>query len=397
MTSPDSHALTTATRWFGVGTSDDVDPGVAGATAARAALSGLDVKLVIVFCADRYDLPAVLAAINDETGDAPLIGCSTAGEIAGDRFSRGSVVVTAIGGSGFTVATSAADIDGEGPRAAGAKAASCADFAKEREHRVLMLLIDGLEMHQEEILRGAYSVVGASVPLVGGAAGDDLKAGRTVQLHGREVIYSGVVAALIESDAPLGIGMRHGWSRVGEPMTVTKTSAGRLCTLDGKPALDAYLDRVDAPPEAYVDAADFYAFAVTRPLSVRRRVGQEIRALNNLPDFTDRSIACGGEVPEGAQIWVMHGGSDGLLDATDEACTAALESLYGHAPIGMLAFDCVARHQVLGSTGVEEELSRISKKADGALVSGFYTYGEIARVEGINGFHHNSLVVLAIA
>jgi hypothetical protein len=397
MTAQAPHALSTAARWFGVGSSDDADPRVAGAAAARAALTGPDAKLVIVFCADSYDLPAVLAAINDETEEVPLIGCSTAGEIAGDRFSRGSVVVTALGGSGFTIATAGADIDGEGPRAAGAKAASCADFAKESEHRVLMLLIDGLEMHQEEILRGAYSVVGASVPLVGGAAGDDLKAGRTVQFHGRDVIYSGVVAALIESDAPLGIGMRHGWSRVGEPMTVTKTSGGRLCTLDGKPALDAYLDRVAAPHEAYVDAAAFHAFSVTRPLSVRRRVGQEIRALNSLPDFADRSISCGGEVPEGVQIWVMHGDSDALLGATDEACSNALDALYGQPPIGLMAFDCVARHEVLGSAGVEDELGRISKKADGARISGFYTYGEIARVEGINGFHHNSLVVLAIA
>jgi hypothetical protein len=92
--------------------------------------------------------------------------------------------------------------------------------------------------------------VGAGVPLVGGSAGDDLKMTRTFQLYDDQVLTDAVVAAGIASDAPLGIGVRHGWRRVGEPMLVTGSGGNRVYTLDDRPALDVYLKQlgVGEPP-----------------------------------------------------------------------------------------------------------------------------------------------------
>jgi hypothetical protein len=47
-----------------------------------------------------------------------------------------------------------------------------------------------------------------------------------------------VVAAGIASAGPLGIGVRHGWRRVGESMLVTSSAGNRICTLDDRPALE---------------------------------------------------------------------------------------------------------------------------------------------------------------
>ena len=82
------------------------------------------------------------------------------------------------------------------------------------------------------------------MPLVGGCAGDDLKMTRTFQFYGDRVLTDSVVAAGIASDAPLGIGVRHGWRRVGEPMVVTGSTGNQVFTLDDQPALDVYLERV---------------------------------------------------------------------------------------------------------------------------------------------------------
>ena len=92
-------------------------------------------------------------------------------------------------------------------------------------------------------------VVGAGTPLVGGCAGDDMKMEKTFQFHDGEVFSEGVVAAAIGSDAPIGIGWRHGWERVGEPMLVTRASGDRVVEIDDNPALDVYLERLEAPPE----------------------------------------------------------------------------------------------------------------------------------------------------
>jgi hypothetical protein len=86
-----------------------------------------------------------------------------------------------------------------------------------------------------------------------------------------------------------------------------------------------------------------------------------------------------------------------VLEASDAACDDALAALEGQPPLGFLAFDCIARRGVLGDEGIQGEVSRIGKRAGGAPVAGFYTYGEIARTHGVSGFHNQTLVILAVS
>ncbi|HXA28982.1 MAG TPA: FIST N-terminal domain-containing protein [Candidatus Angelobacter sp.] len=395
VTSDSDHGAA-AMRWVGVGTSPTADSRQAGAEAASLAVRGTGTKLLVVFASQAHDLAALLAGIRQICPDAPLIGCSTSGEIAGDGPGDSGVVVTALGGDGFSVATAVSRGASADLRQAGATVGECIARVEPRPHQVLLLLTDGLAGDQQEVVRGAYGVVGAAVPLVGGCAGDDLRMARTEQLFGNEVLTDGVVAAAIASDAPLGIGVRHGWRRVGDPMLVTSSSGNRVLALDDQPALDVYLDRLDAPAEARTDAAVFTRFAMTHPLGLSRRSGEEVRFVAEA-GFADRSIGCIAEVPQGGLAWMMEGDAESVLSATDAACTDALDGLDGNPPIGLIAFDCIARRGVLGSEGVADEVGRIGHHAGGAPVAGFYTYGEIARTRGISGFHNQTLVVLALS
>ena len=394
---PSTAAPLPGARWMSVGQSGLRDSHAAGREAAEAAVDGRSAALVVVFCSDAHDLARLLEGINDATGHAPLVGCSTAGEIASDGPADLSVVVTALGGDGFSVATAAAPLDPERLADGGATAAACLAQVEERQHRVLLLLTDGLAGDQQEIVRGAYGVAGAGVPLVGGCAGDDLKMKVTAQLHGCEVLERAVVAAAVASDAPFGIGIRHGWRRVGDPMVVTRSSDNRVYSLDGEPALDVYLARLDAPAEAAVDATAFTRFAMTHPLGLVRRSQEEHVRFIADADFEDRSLGCIAEVPQGGMAWIMQGDDASVLEATDQACADALAALEGNAPLGVLAFDCIARRGILGDEGIRGEIARITEHADGAPVAGFYTYGEIARTSGVAGFHNQTLVVLAVS
>ncbi len=387
---------TEAPRWVGVGQSAAIDAAVAGREAAGAALAGRAAALVMVFCSERFDRPTLLAAIRRESGGAALIGCSTAGEIATTGASEASVVVMALGGPGFSVKTAIGTDASSDLRGAGAAAAACLAGVADRPYRVLLLLSDGLAGDQQEIVRGAYSVTGASVPLVGGCAGDDLKMQATHQLYGDAVFTNAVIGAAIGSDAPLGIGVRHGWRRVGDPMLVTRSANNRVYELDDRPALDAYLERLNAPEDARTDPAAFTQFAQTHPLGINRRSGEEPARFVAEANFEDRSLGCIAEVPQGGLAWLMEGDVDSVLAATDSACVDALAPLGGEAPIGLVAFDCIARKGVLGGPGVSDEVARVTRHAAGAPVAGFYTYGEIARTQGISGFHNQTLVILAL-
>jgi hypothetical protein len=260
-----------------------------------------------------------------------------------------------------------------------------------------MVLTDGLAGDPQEVVRGAYSVLGAEVPLVGGCAGDDLKMKTTFQICGDRVLTDAVVAASIASDAPFGIGVRHGWRTVGEPMVVTSSAKNRVIRLDDRPALDLYLERLEAPPEAHADSDAFTRFSLTHPLGLDRRSGEEQVRFVADANFEDRSLGCIAEVPQGALAWMMEGDAASVLDATDSACLDALEPLGDRAPIGLVAFDCIARRGVLGGEGITAEVRRVAGHAGGAPVAGFYTYGEIARTAGMTGFHNQTLVVLAVS
>jgi hypothetical protein len=379
-----------------VGRSAARDARAAGEEAASQALEQDKASLLVVFCSDAYDLELLIRTISERSGGAPLIGCSTAGEIGASGPGDSSVIVTALGGEGFSIATALATGASGRLRLASAEVAASVSRLAERPHKVLMLLSDGLSGDQQEVVRGAYSVVGAAVPLVGGCAGDDLKMKRTYQFHGTQVVTDAVVGAAIASDSPMGIGVRHGWRRVGEPMLVTGSADNRVYTLDDKPALDIYLDRLNAPASARTDAAAFTRFAITHPLGLSRRSGEEVRFVGEA-NFEDRSLICIAGVPQGGLAWFMEGDDTSVLEATDAACSDALASLDGHRPVGFLAFDCIARRGVLGDEGIRREVSRIGLHAGGAPIAGFYTYGEIARTNGVSGFHNQTLVILALS
>ncbi len=284
-------------RWIAVGQSGEADAWAAGAAATRQALDGGDGRLLVVFCSDSYDPAALLAGIDEASGGVPLIGCSTAGEIATSGPGDASLVVVALGGTGYSVR-------------------------------------------------------------------------QTSQLYGAQVLHDAVVAAAVASDAPFGIGVRHGWRKMGEAMLVTYSANNRVYSLDDQPALDVYLDRLNAPEEV-------------------RFIGEA--------NFEDRSLGCIAEVPQGGLSWFMEGDEDSVLEATDTACADALRQLDGRPAAGLLAFDCIARRGVLGEEGIRREIERVAEHAGGAPVAGFYTYGGIARIHGISGFHNQTLVVLALS
>jgi hypothetical protein len=179
-------------------------------------------------------------------------------------------------------------------------------------------------------------------------------------------------------------------------MLVTASSDNRVYELDDRPALDVYLERLPATDEARTEHAAFTGFALTHPLGLARNDGEEQVRFVGDADFDERSLECIAEVPQGGLAWFMEGDDDSVLAATNAACTAALDLLDGRPPIGLMAFDCIARRGVLGDEGVRAEVDRVADHAGGAPVAGFYTYGEIARTSGITGFHNQTLVVLAL-
>jgi hypothetical protein len=180
-------------------------------------------------------------------------------------------------------------------------------------------------------------------------------------------------------------------------MLVTRAEGRRVLELDGCPALDAYLERLDAPPAGDPVREALLALGRTYPLGLSRRAGEaQVRALV-ATDPTDRSLTFLGDIPQTGLVWPMAGDAASALAATDDACAEAIAGLHGAPPRGLLVFDAGARSAVLGPEGMREAAGRIARHAAGAPFAGGGMSGEIARTRGLAGFHNLALAVLAVA
>jgi len=92
-------------------------------------------------------------------------------------------------------------------------------------------------------------------------------------------------------------------------------------------------------------------------------------------DEESKSMIFAGDVPEGASVRFMKANFDRLVDA---ASAAAHQAMGGGEPSLSVLISCVGRKIILGNR-VSEEVEAV-KDVFGAntLVTGFYSYGEIA-------------------
>ncbi|TML27874.1 MAG: hypothetical protein E6G35_09070 [Actinobacteria bacterium] len=348
-----------------MGQSEDADPYEAGRAATRAALDLPEPRLLMVFASFEYDLARLLAGVAEVAGDVPVIGCSTSGEIGPRPEQANGVVVVGFGGA-FHVTTAYATGLHDGARAVGETVAKALLPLPPTSHRVTVMLTDSL-------------------------AGDTSR-----QFHGQRILQDSVVAVSIGTEGPIGLSIRHGWHLRGDAMVVTGSTGNSVHTLDDRPALDVYLDRHAAPAGIEHDPAAFTAFALTRPMALARRGQVAIRHVLGADPGT-RSLICAASLPKGAAAWLATGDAAATLAAADAACAEAVEELAGVPLLALLVFDCAGRRGVLGDDGCVEERRMMSARAGTSPLAGFYTYGEIARTRGVNGYHNQTIVALALS
>lgn len=394
-------------RWVRIGRSLAADPVRAGAEAGAEALGvGSPPALLLVFCSMKYDTVQLLEGLCSVTPDQVRIaGGTTDGELA-DPASGGpqigfqpGVVVLALGGSGFTVDFLVIENASVGQREAGMAAASVM-VGLEAPNQVMIMVADGLTRERHELVRGAYSVLGLDVPIVGGCSADSRDYVLTYQFHGtgagvRRYVDS-LVAVGLGSTGPIGIGIAHGWARQGEPMLVTSSADGEVFRLDDEPALDVYLRRIGADRRVLDDPQKFRDLAFRYPLGMSRRSGEDIRVVHDV-DVERGTLLCLADVPQGALVWTMSTEADALIQAATQSCEMAISGLGGVPACGFLIFDCDARKVKLGQEYLLAEQAAIAEAVGGVPFGGFYTYGEFGRTHGSRGMHHLTVVTLALA
>ena len=366
----------------------------------HAQLEAAPAQLVVVFASTSTPLEAVMKAATQRFPGSVAIGCTTSGEFTEREEGKGQFVAWALAGDDVTVVAGLGTGLRADPEAALTKAINLGPDDSERPHRMAIMLLDPLSGNGEEASLLAMTLLGPTVRLAGGAAGDDLHFKQTLVACGGQVASDAVVVAVLSSRRPLGIGVKHGHRPMSKPLTVTRAEGSVVYELDGKPAFDVWKEEVRAAMKREGHDVDAIAASDIGGHLLRYELGlisganeYKIRApLSKSPDGSV-SFACG--IPEGAVVRVTSSVEADQISSARDAAQRARKALGGAKVAGALVFDCICRNLILGPK-FGSAVKEIEAGLGGAPLAGFETYGEIAMDLGqSSGFHNTTTVVLA--
>ena len=326
-----------------------------------------------MFVSPNFPNPGVAVDfIKNRYSNAYLIGCSTAGEIAGNRLVDESIVLTAVRFEKSRLAQACTILDEHGMDSFEVgKHLSAQLNAKDLKH--MFVLSDGLFINGAELVSGLTADMDSSIGITGGLAADGEDFKNTFVISNSGIQNKKVVALGIYGDAiKIGFGSKGGWDSFGLERLVTKSEKNVLYELDGQPALDLYKSFLGEK------ASELPSSGLLFPLSLRERDGQEpvVRTILGI-DEENKSLTFAGNIPQGSYVRLMKANIDRLINGAGQSASLIIDGSNEDTQIAFL-ISCIGRRLVLKQF-VEEELEAVSEiLGDNVLYTGFYSYGEIA-------------------
>lgn len=343
-------------------------------TAARELFDALalpDLALAIFYCAPSYDLQALGPALAELFGpDAPLIGCTTAGEITPVGYLAGSITGVSLGGPGCVAHTERIDRLRELEVVRG-EAAAHAALAGMRARGVVpteascfgFLLCDGLAMQEEVLVSTLYANL-LGIQLIGGSAADGLRFSSTHLYHAGRFHTDCALLTLVSTPAAFKVFKTEHFVPSSRKMVITGADPTRriVTAINGEPAAREYARVVGLE----VDNLTPMVFAA-HPVVVRIGGTFYVRSIQKVNGDGSLSFFCA--IDQGIELTVAHGVD--IVKNLEDAFAGVVREL--GPPALVLGYDCILRSLEIGQRGCRDQIAAILMANN---VVGFATYGE---------------------
>lgn len=316
--------------------------------------------------------PATWTELAELYPRARIVGASTAGEIAGAHVLEDTLVATALALDHGHVAVAAVQLteaEDDGTRG---------DLLAQRLPAAglvhVLVLSDGLKVNGSALVDGLTARLPPGVGVTGGMAADGARFTCTAAcVDGPEPFEQVVAVGLYGARLRVGYGSHGGWDPFGPERRITRSEGNVLHELDGQPALDLYMrylgDHASALP----------ASGLLFPLAIRGEDGRDrpvVRTILSV-DASARTLTFAGDVPCGYRARLMSTNLGRLVEGACGAAQASVAGL-GDAPRDLaILISCFGRKLVLKQR-IEEEVEAVREILGDAVLTGFYSYGEIA-------------------
>jgi len=390
----------------GVGVSHHHNPKVAGQEAAEKALEAVGVErpdFVLMFATVGYNQEALLKAVREATGGAPLGGCSGEGIIAGGEADESNFAVAVMTIRSDQLRFSHGVVTGlkEGSAEVGRAIAQAIQPEVSSDTLALFLFPDGITVNFDRLRDGLEGGLNLDrlLPLVGGTAGDNLAMKRTYQYYNDQVVSDGVAWALLSGGAHIAWAVNHGCVPVGVEYKVTRCEGNVIYEIDDRPALEVLKDYLTEDEiEDWARVVLTFPFGFKVPGHMQDYDEYIIRGMLGGKDDTTGSVSIPTEVSEGTSIWLTRRDSEKIAHGVSRAAEE-IKAQLGEEPARLVfQFDCAGRGKATLREGQKLQLLDMLRQQVGPEVPwlGFYTFGEIAPVGERNYFHNYTLVLTVI-
>ena len=238
----------------------------------------------------------------------------------------------------------------------------------------IFVISDGLNINGSELTKGLVQDLPKGVTVTGGLSGDGTRFEETFVMANKKAEAKTIgIIAFYGSRLKIGYGSLGGWDSFGPERIITRSKGNILYELDGQSALALYKKYLGE------HADELPSSGLLFPLSLRMFQGQEwvVRTILGV-DENEQSMTFAGDIPEGSHARLMKANFERLIDGASGAAKTSYEAIGSVSPDLAILISCVGRKMVLKQR-IEEEVEGVQRVfGDPAILTGFYSYGEIS-------------------
>ncbi|WP_170775720.1 FIST N-terminal domain-containing protein [Ruegeria lacuscaerulensis] len=338
------------------------------AVAQLAAALGPDtLSLVVLFVSGNANATQIIARAADRFAPTPVVGCTTAGELAGDGYTEDQIVAIGLPATHFETRTilvpdlndfSAPDIIHEMIR----NRTEMGEARPEWPHEFTFLLIDGLST-KEDALTSELALGLGPVPLFGGSAGDGTRFGHTYVLHQGRAHENAAILTQVRTRCPIKVFKTDHLVPTSQRMVVTDADPSKRIVreINAEPAAREYARVLGKDPEQL----DTFTFAA-HPVVVQIGGQHHVRAIQRLDENGD--LVFFSAIDEGLVLTLAE--PMDMISHLGQEIGALTQSAQ---PDAILGCDCILRRLEAQQKQMTGALSEILSDNN---VVGFSTYGE---------------------
>jgi hypothetical protein len=258
----------------------------------------------------------------------------------------------------------------------------------------IFIISDGSFINGSQLTKGMNAATNTNFLITGALCGDGDRFEKTICGYNENPKQGEVIAiGLYGNDLEISFSTHGGWTAFGPERIVTKSEDNILFEIDNQPVLDLYKKYLGEKSKELPGVACLY------PLKVKSTNEKHsiVRTILNINE-EESSMILAGDIAEKSVVQLMMPNIDNIINAAEKAAVNALEFRSKKPELAILV-SCIGRKLVLDQRVEEEVEGVIGVVGKSAVITGLYSYGEMAPFIGENNcqLHNQTMAITLIS